>query len=82
MADHEHHEDHGHSVAAWTAVAILLVGSAIMSWAVLVTSMAIFIAGAVVCVVGIVAGKVLGMAGYGARDVSEPGHGESSAGVR
>lgn len=79
---HDEHDDHGHSVAAWTAVGILLAGSAIMSWAVLVTSLPIFIAGVVVCVVGVVAGKVLGMAGYGAKDVPSPGGSEDTAGVR
>ncbi|MGA8980703.1 MAG: HGxxPAAW family protein [Pedococcus sp.] len=69
MAEHEIHEDHGHSVAAWTAVGILLVGTAVMSWAVVATSVALFVVGAVICVVGVVAGKVLGMAGYGAKDV-------------
>ena len=69
MAEHEIHEDHGHSVAAWTAVVILLVGTAVMAWSVVVTSVALFVVGAVICVVGVVAGKVLGMAGYGAKDV-------------
>ena len=31
MAEHEIHEDHGHSVAAWTAVGVILVGSAVAS---------------------------------------------------
>ena len=69
MAEHEIHEDHGHSVAAWTAVGILLVGTAVMAWSVVATSVALFVIGAVICVVGVVAGKVLGMAGYGAKDV-------------
>jgi hypothetical protein len=69
MSQHEIHEDHGHSVAAWTAVAVLLVGSAVMAVAVVVTSVLLFVIGAVICVVGVVAGKLLGMAGYGAKDV-------------
>ena len=69
MAEHEIHEDHGHSVAAWTAVGILLAGTALMAWAVVATSVPLFVIGAVICVIGVVAGKVLGMAGYGAKDV-------------
>ncbi len=69
MAEHEIHEDHGHSVAAWTAVGILLVGSAVMALAVALATIPLFVVGAVICVAGVVAGKVLGMAGYGAKDV-------------
>lgn len=62
----EHDEDHGHSVAAWTTVGILIVASAIMSLAVLFPNLWLFIGGAALAVVGLVAGKVLSMAGYGA----------------
>ena len=81
MAEHEIHEDHGHSFAAWTAVIVILVGAAVMSWAVVRPNLALFIVGIVICVVGVVAGKVLGMAGYGAKDVPPPGDSEKSAGV-
>ncbi|MEO6790845.1 MAG: HGxxPAAW family protein [Ornithinibacter sp.] len=60
------HDDHGHSVAAWTTVGILIVASAIMSLAVLFPNLWLFIGGAAVGVVGLIAGKVLSMAGYGA----------------
>jgi uncharacterized protein DUF6704 len=62
------HEDHGHSVAAWTTVTIVIVASAIMAAAVLWANVWLFVGGAVLAVVGIVAGKVLSMAGYGAAD--------------
>ncbi len=62
----DEHEDHGHSVAAWTAVAIIIVASAVMSVAVLFPNVWLFVGGAVLAVVGAVAGKVLSMAGYGA----------------
>jgi hypothetical protein len=62
----EHVDDHGHSVAAWTAVTILLVASAIMAIAVAFPNVWLFIGGVVLAVVGVVAGKVLSMAGYGA----------------
>ena len=62
----EHDDNHGHSVAAWTTVGILIVAAAIMSAAVLVQSVWLFVGGAVLVVVGLVTGKVLSMAGYGA----------------
>lgn len=64
------HDDHGHSVAAWTTVTICIVASAIMSLAVLFPNIWLFVGGAVLALVGVVAGKVLSMAGYGsaARD--------------
>jgi multisubunit Na+/H+ antiporter MnhG subunit len=82
MAEHEIHEDHGHSVAAWTAVIVILVGAAVMSWAVIDPSVVLFIVGVVICIVGVVAGKLLGMAGYGAKDVPPPGDSEKESGVR
>jgi hypothetical protein len=62
----EHEDDHGHSVAAWTAVTILIVASAVMSLAVLFPNPWLFVGGVVLAVVGVVAGKVLSMAGHGA----------------
>lgn len=61
----EQHEDHGHSTAAWTGVGIILLGTAIASVAFVIPSVALAIVGAVVIVAGIVAGKLLSMAGYG-----------------
>ena len=61
----EQHEDHGHSVAAWTAVGIILLGSAIASVAVILPNLLLGIVGAIVIIAGAVAGKVLSMAGYG-----------------
>ena len=78
MAEHEiHDEDHGHSIAAWTAVGVVLVGSAVAAWAVVVTSTVLFVVGLVICVLGAVAGKVLSMAGYGAVTVDGPDSPES-----
>lgn len=82
MAEHEHHEDHGHSVAAWTAVTIILVGAAVASWGVAVASAVIFWIGIAICIIGAVVGKVLGMAGYGAKDVAPPRQSEKTSGVR
>lgn len=62
----EEHVDHGHSVAAWTAVTICIVAAAVMSVAVVFPNVWLFVGGAVLAVVGAIAGKVLSMAGYGA----------------
>ena len=78
MAENEIHEDHGHSVAAWTGVGVCLVGFALMAWAVAVASVTLFVIGAVVVVVGAVAGKVLSMAGYGAKTLTGPDQPESA----
>ncbi|MFM6849189.1 MAG: HGxxPAAW family protein [Terrabacter sp.] len=61
----EQHEDHGHSTAAWTGVGVVLLGTAIAAVAVVLPSLVLGIIGAVVIVAGVVAGKVLSMAGYG-----------------
>jgi hypothetical protein len=63
----EQHESHGHSTAAWTGVGVILLGTLVMSLAVAFASVPWFVVGAVVAVLGAAAGKVLAMAGYGAR---------------
>lgn len=72
----EQHEDHGHSVAAWTAVGIILVGSAIASVAVLLPNVVLGVLGGVVIVAGAIAGKVMSMAGLGSK-----GHHAQAGGV-
>lgn len=62
----EQHEDHGHSTAAWTGVGVILLGAAVAAVAVAIPSLVLGIIGAVIIVAGVVAGKVLSMAGYGA----------------
>ena len=64
----EHDDNHGHSVAAWTAVLILIVATAVMCLAVLFPNVWLFVAGVVLAIVGVVAGKVLSMAGYGSAE--------------
>lgn len=61
------HEDHGHSVAAWVSVAIVMVGAVIMMFAVLFPTVWLFVVGAVVAVLGGLSAKVLSMAGFGAK---------------
>ena len=61
----DHVDNHGQTVAAWTAVIIMLVGSTISAIAVVVASPLIFWVGIVVCVLGGIAGLVLRSMGYG-----------------
>lgn len=61
----DEHDNHGQSLAAWTAVIIMIAASALMSLAVAFPNVPLFIGGAVLIVVGAVAGKVLAAAGYG-----------------
>lgn len=59
------HEAEGRTVANWTGVTIVMIGALVMALAVIWASTPIFVVGALVVVGGIVAGKVLSMAGYG-----------------
>ena len=72
MADIRHpqnssvgHGGHGHSVAAWTAVAVITFGSLVMAVSVVMTSVPGFVVGTVLALGGGVLGKVLGSMGYG-----------------
>ena len=72
MAEHGH-DSHGNTIAAWTCVGLLMVAAFIMCLAVVLASVPVFVGGAVVAVVGLVAGKLLSLAGYGAvRPANEP----------
>ncbi|RYV52767.1 hypothetical protein EUA98_01720 [Pengzhenrongella frigida] len=57
--------NHGRTIAAWTAVTVVLVGGILASFGVLAALPWLFWVGMAVVVVGVVAGKVLQMAGYG-----------------
>ena len=63
---------HGRSTAAWTAVAILLVASLLISVAVVVASWPLAILGMALIVVGVAAGKLLAMAGRGRSKPDQP----------
>jgi hypothetical protein len=67
--DHDHH---GRSVAAWTAVGIMMFGALIMSIAVVITTVWVFVLGAVVVVIGAIAGRLLSAMGFGVS--GRPGH--------
>jgi hypothetical protein len=59
------HDHHGNSVAAWTAVAIIMAAFLVMTIAVVARSSSIFIVGVVLIVVGAIVGKVLSAMGFG-----------------
>jgi hypothetical protein len=63
---------HGHSVAAWTAVCVVMLGALLMSVAVALGWDAtwLFVVGVVVVALGPVAGKILGALGFGSRNRS------------
>jgi hypothetical protein len=67
-----HHDAHGQSVASWTCVSIIMLGTLIMAVAVVVMTVWLFVLGAVVVVVGVIAGKVLSAMGFGVS--GRPGH--------
>ena len=63
----EAHSNHGNTIAAWTGVGVIIIGAFIMSIAVVMASVLLFIIGGVVAVLGVVAGKALSVAGYGSK---------------
>jgi hypothetical protein len=58
---------HGHSVAAWTATALVCLGSLIMSVAVIIATVWIFVVGAVVAVLSVPASMLLTAMGLGSQ---------------
>ena len=57
--------NHGHTVAAWVTVSLVLLGSVISALAVMGAFVWLFWAGMGVVVIGLVAGRVLKMLGFG-----------------
>jgi multisubunit Na+/H+ antiporter MnhG subunit len=68
----EAHSNHGNTIAAWTAVGVIMIGALISSFAVVFASVTMFVVGIVVCVLGVIVGKVLSKAGYGATRPEDP----------
>ncbi|KGN38822.1 HGxxPAAW family protein [Knoellia subterranea] len=64
MAEHDD-DNHGHSLAAWVLVGVVLLGCLIVSIAFIIPNTALGIAGVVVILAGLIAGKVLALAGHG-----------------
>jgi hypothetical protein len=65
MADTAHHDNHGQTPAAWTAVAIMMVGFLIGCVAVVLLNWVLLGMGVAVVAVGAVVGKVMQMMGMG-----------------
>jgi uncharacterized ion transporter superfamily protein YfcC len=76
MADQgpaEHHDNHGQTPAAWTAVTIIMIGFLVGCWAVVVLNWTLLAVAVVIVVLGVVVGKVMQMMGMGKQpDVPEP----------
>ena len=66
------HDNHGQSLASWTAVGIVMVGALVMAIAVVIAAVWLFVVGAVIAVVGGISGKVLSAMGFGTS--GRPGH--------
>jgi hypothetical protein len=64
QAHHASH-NHGNSVAAWTAVSVIVLGGLVSAIAFPLNSTWVFWAGIVVIGLGLLAGKVLAMMGFG-----------------
>jgi hypothetical protein len=63
--DVPHHDSHGNSVAAWTAVTIIAVGFLLMTVAVVAGTTVLFGVGVALLPIGAIAGKVLSAMGFG-----------------
>lgn len=61
----EHHDDHGSTPAAWTAVVIITIAFILGTAAVMIGNWPLFWVSAGLVVVGGIAGKVLAAMGYG-----------------
>ncbi len=66
MSDHGH-PSHGNTVAAWTCVGLLILAALVGALAVILGSVPLVVVAVVLAVAGLVAGKVLSLAGYGAQ---------------
>jgi hypothetical protein len=60
-----HAHDHGSTPAAWTAVTIMLIGTVIGCWAVVILNWWLLAVGFGVIAVGVVVGWAMSMMGYG-----------------
>lgn len=69
----EQHNDggHGDSIAAWTAVVIIMIAFTIGTWAVWIRDWNLTIGSAVLAVIGVITGPVLAKLGYGVHGKSK-----------
>ena len=66
----DQHDNHGQTPAAWTAVIIIVVAFIIGTVAVVIGNWPLFWAGVALVLIGAVTGKVMAMAGMGAKPKS------------
>lgn len=66
MSHHAPSDDHGHTVAAWMTVTVVLVGFSTSGIAVVAAEPVVFWLGLGVAALGVLAGRLLSMAGLGA----------------
>jgi hypothetical protein len=71
MAEVEHHDNHGQTPAAWTAVTIIMIGFLVGCVAVVLLNWALLAASVGIVAVGALVGKVMQMMGMG-KPVSDP----------
>ena len=68
------HESHGNSLAAWTCVTLIMVGALVMCIGVAGAWVPVFVAGGVVVVIGLIAGKVMASMGFGVAGKGDQPH--------
>ena len=61
------HVDHGHTVAAWTGVTIIMIAFVVGAVGVVIAQPPVFWAGIALIAVGVIVGKVLALMGFGAK---------------
>ena len=59
------HEEHGHTVAAWTAVGIAILAFLVGSIGVVIARPAVFWIGIALLPIALIVGKLLGLLGFG-----------------
>jgi hypothetical protein len=72
MTTHENEPGHGHSIAAWSAVIVAIIGVTIATLGVWLGDNTMTIAGSVVTVLSIGLGPVLAKLGFGVAGKSTP----------
>jgi len=68
---HDHHDNHGQTPAAWTAVIIIMLGFLVGAVGVITSTVWVFVVGAVLVVLGAATGKVMQMMGMGAQPAQD-----------
>ena len=65
MTTHENEPGHGHSIAAWSAVIVAIIGVTVATLGVCIADNTMTIAGSVIVAISIVLGPVLAKLGFG-----------------